>query len=77
MRPDDKALCRYFRRIELPAHAPKKHLGIEVVRPDQSLGPTLPPDAHQLNDRSEIFSRRGQPVEMAFAVGLRLNVDDT
>src|SRR6516165_1267070 len=31
--------------------------------------PTLPPDAHQLDDRPEILSRRRQPVERGDAEG--------
>src|SRR5262245_2800906 len=34
---NNEPLHRYFRGIDLPAHAPEKHLGIEIVRPDQSL----------------------------------------
>jgi hypothetical protein len=62
---------------DLPTHAPEKHLGIEVIRADQPLPPTLTPDAHQLDDRPEILSRRRQSVEMTFAVRLRYYVYDT
>ena len=68
---------RYLHRIDLAAHAPDEHLGIEVIRTDQPLAPTLPPEAHQLDDRSEILPRRSQPVEVAFAVRLRPDVHDT
>ena len=40
---NDEALYRYCRWIDLPTHAPDKHLGIEVIWADQPLSPTLTP----------------------------------
>src|SRR5258708_39901021 len=73
---NDEALRGYLRRIDLPAHSPDQHFGIEVVGTDQPLAPALAPHAHQLHDRAEILARRRQSIEMPFAPGLAVNVDD-
>src|SRR5262249_41917094 len=41
-----------------------------------ALSPALTPYAQQLDDGPEIFAGRRQPVEMALAAGLRLDMDD-
>src|SRR5258708_2961674 len=71
---NDEALRGHLRRIDLPAHSPNQHFGIEVVGTDQPLSPALAPDAHQLDDRPEILSGGSQPIEMAFTRGFRLNM---
>ena len=74
IKTNDKALRRYLGRTYLASYPPQKHSRIEVIGPDTTLCPALSPHAHQLDNRLEILSGPRQPIEVALALGLRLNV---
>ena len=50
--------------------------GVKIIGPEQALAPALAPHAQQLDDRTKVLTGRRQPVEMAFAAGFRLDMDD-
>src|SRR5262249_14224055 len=72
---DDRAAGRNRGRIDLAGHAVHQQSGIEIVRPDTSLGPALTPNAQHLDHWSEIFTGGGQPIEIAASTCLGLDGD--